>query len=250
MIAILGAGNMVSDPRLKGILLDFYLTIVNIKTNETKDRPWQVLASFLRYRGAGIAPAELRALYFQRLRDSLDRSKEPHPEVDVVRTFGEVLAFCGVEPSRELAWTVAQLFRSLTMERFQLFPESRQVLNTLALTYRLGLVSDSQAPYIVPELRMTSLEGLFETVVISSDLGYRKPDPRLFQRALQQMGLSKDEVLYVGNSWDRDMVGAALAGIRGIWIRRTDDRGKTPVVPGVQVLSDLRGLLGRTGKVH
>lgn len=241
---------MLSDPKLKGILLDFYLTIVNIKTNETKDRPWQVLASFLRYRGAGIAPAELRALYFRRLRESLDLSKEPHPEVDVVRIFGEVLEFCGVEPSRELAWTVAQLFRSLTMERFQLFPESRQVLNTLALKYRLGLVSDSQVPYIVPELRMTSLEGLFETVVISSDLGYRKPDPRLFQRALQQMGLSKDEVVYVGNSWDRDMVGAVEAGIRGIWIRRTDDQGKTPDVPGVHVLSDLRGLLCRTGKVH
>jgi putative hydrolase of the HAD superfamily len=239
---------MFSEGKIRAILFDFYLTIVDIKTNERKDRPWRVLASFLRYRGARAGAAELREIYFQYLQESLDRSEERHPEVDVSQIFGKVLARCGVEPSPELARTVAQLFRSLTIERLRLFPESRQVLDALARRYRLALVSDSQASYIVPELRMTSLEGLFEVVVISSQHGYRKPDPRLFQRALGQMGLSKDEVVYVGDSWDRDMVGALDAGIRGVWLRRSEDQFGPPETPTVQLIPDLRGLLSLTRK--
>jgi putative hydrolase of the HAD superfamily len=234
---------MVTDMNIKAILFDFYLTIVDIKTDEIHIRPWHFLASFLRYRGARTEAADLRQVYFQCQQERLERSQERHPEIDVVQIFNEVLAYCNVDSSHELAWTVAQLFRSLTIERFQLFAESSQVLDALAPRYRLGLVSDSQAPYILPELRMASLDGLFETVVISSQFGYRKPDPRLFQPALQRMSLSKNEVIYVGDSWDRDMVGARDAGIRGIWIRRTEDGSKTPDAPRVCVLPDLRGLL-------
>jgi putative hydrolase of the HAD superfamily len=239
---------MLDGAHIKAIIFDFYLTIVNIKTNEKKDRPWQVLASFLRYRGSGADAVELREAYTLCHRERLERSGEPHPEADVVAIFGDVLACCGVEPSNELCWSVAQLFRSLTMERFRLFPESRAVLNALGRKYRLGLVSDSQAAYILPELHMTSLEGTFETVVISSHLGYRKPDPRLFRRALDQMGLSGDEAIYVGDSWERDMAGALDAGIRGVWIRRTGDQGELPHDPRVRVLPDLRGLQFLTGE--
>ena len=63
------------------------------------------------------------------------------------------------------------------------------MLETLAERYRLALVSDSQTLYIEPELRTTSLAELFEVVVISSELGYRKPDPRVFQNALARLGL-------------------------------------------------------------
>ena len=120
------------------------------------------------------------------------------------------------------------------------------MLETLAERYRLALVSDSQALYIEPELRTTSLAGLFEVAVISSELGYRKPDPRVFQKALVRLGLAREEVVYVGDSWERDMIGARDAGIRGIWVCRSQEQERAQGTPTVPVISDLRGLLPLT----
>ena len=61
--------------------------------------------------------------------------------------------------------------------------------------------------------------------MISSKLGYRKPDSRVFQNALApHLGLGREEVVYVGDSWERDMIGARDAGIRGIWVCRSQER--------------------------
>ena len=88
--------------------------------------------------------------------------------------------------------------------------------------------------------------------MISSRLGYRKPKRRMFQNALDLMGLGSDEVVYVEDSWDRDMAGARDAGIRGVWVCRSDDCDvrKQAGGPAVDVISDLRGLLGLLGVGH
>ena len=241
-----------SGKPIRAVLFDFYQTIVDIKTDETQARLWEILASFLGYRGACVTAAELRELYRQTLQAGLAMSPLAHPELDVADVFGEVLKQCGADAGPELPSLLAQLFRSLSIRRLGLFPESREVLETLARHYRLGLISDSQKLYIEPELRATSLEGLFEVVVISSRLGYRKPERRMFQNALDLMGLGSDEVVYVGDSWDRDMVGARDAGIRGVWVCRSGDRDvcKQAGGPAVDVISDLRGLLGLFGVGH
>ncbi|MGB0070288.1 MAG: hypothetical protein WBQ11_19870, partial [Isosphaeraceae bacterium] len=80
---------------IKAILFDFYLTIVDIKTDERKDHLWQVLASFLQYRGAAVKAAELREIYFHIVQESLDRSAERHPEVDAAQLFGRLLERSG-----------------------------------------------------------------------------------------------------------------------------------------------------------
>ena len=235
---------MIRQGMTRAILFDFYQTIVDIKTDETRDHVWNVLAAFLRYRGGEFSAAKLRDDYQQEIHESLDRSHEAHPEVDIVRVFETVLEQNGVEVASGLGRILGQLFRSLTIERLALFPESRHVLETLAERYRLGLVSDSQACCIGPELRAMGLEGLFEVVVISSELGYRKPDPRMFDQALERMRLSHEEVVYVGDSWERDMAGALASGIRGIWIRRSNERVPFPLPPSIAVIDDLHGLLG------
>jgi putative hydrolase of the HAD superfamily len=241
-----------SGKPIRAVLFDFYQTIVDIKTDETQVRLWEILASFLGYRGACVTAAELRELYCQTLQAGLAMSPLAHPELDVADVFGEVLKQCGADAGPELPSLLAQLFRSLSIRRLVLFPESREVLETLGRHYRLGLISDSQKLYIEPELRATSLEALFEVVVISSRLGYRKPERRMFQNALDLMGLGSDEVVYVGDSWDRDIVGARNAGIRGVWVCRSGDRDVCQQAggPAVDVISDLRGLLGLLGVGH
>ena len=57
------------------------------------------------------------------------------------------------------------------------------------------------------------LDGYFDPVVVSGDHGYRKPDRRLFQFALDGMGVAAENALYVGNDMHRDIFGAQEVGM-------------------------------------
>ena len=229
--------------RPKAILFDLYGTLLDIRTEEHELGPWNVLANFLRYRGSRASGVELQQEYFRRVTETLNGSSETHPDIDVVSVFRAMMEAHRVESTPELGEMVAQLFRSLTIRRFNLFPETEDVLRQLAARFRLGLVTDSQKPYVYPELKMLDLEKYFSVITCSAHFGYRKPDPRLFEDALRRMELREDEVVYVGDSTDRDVTGAFNAGIAAVWIRRKGHHGATDILPGVTELPDLRGLL-------
>jgi len=61
------------------------------------------------------------------------------------------------------------------------------------------------------------IETFFDTIVISSEVGVKKPDPAIFSFALKQTGLLQNEVIYVGDT-DEDAAGATAAGIQPIFI--------------------------------
>jgi FMN phosphatase YigB (HAD superfamily) len=58
----------------------------------------------------------------------------------------------------------------------------------------------------------------FTWVITSVDAGFRKPAPEFFDFALTACGLAKDEVVFVGNQLNTDIVGAQRCGIRTIWL--------------------------------
>jgi len=222
----------------RAILFDFYGTLVDVHTDEQPLAPWQVLASWLSYRSGKFDACVLRQTYFDAAQRRLDESTEEHPDVDVVAIFAAILRDGGGDPADALP--AAQLLRSLTIEHWRVYEESPAVVSALAERFPLALISDSQEPYLLPELRRSGLAEHFGTIVVSSRYGYRKPDARLFRVALDQLGIAPSEAVYVGNSWERDVIGARNAGVRPILIERDHDGGGDG---GIEVLRDLRGLL-------
>jgi putative hydrolase of the HAD superfamily len=67
------------------------------------------------------------------------------------------------------------------------------------------------------------LEPFFDTIIISGDVGVKKPNPAIFSIALEQTGLSKNEVIYVGDT-NEDVAAAMAAGIRPIFLARPVNR--------------------------
>jgi putative hydrolase of the HAD superfamily len=112
---------------------------------------------------------------------------------------------------------------------------------------RLAVVSnwDSRLRRILDE---HGLVRWFETVVISAEVGWRKPHPGIFRRALEEMGATPAEVLHCGDSVGDDVEGARAAGIRPVLLARAG--GKT--AGGAPVIGDLRELValvaGEPGK--
>jgi putative hydrolase of the HAD superfamily len=59
-----------------------------------------------------------------------------------------------------------------------------------------------------------------DALVTSEECRTTKPDPAIFQAALQRLDIAADEAVMVGDSWKNDIVGATQCGIRAVWLNR------------------------------
>ncbi|MCX8052765.1 MAG: HAD family hydrolase [Armatimonadetes bacterium] len=114
----------------------------------------------------------------------------------------------------------------------RLDPEARDVLADLSKNRKLALISNfDQASHVHEFLANEGLTAFFDVVVVSDDVGLKKPDPRIFRHALDRVGLSPEEVIHIGDMKD-DVLGALSAGITPILIRR---EWADPIIPDFHV---------------
>jgi len=112
----------------------------------------------------------------------------------------------------ELAWR----FYTPLSEAATVVPGAKQALTTLAGEgIRIGLISNTFLPASVLDrhLDITGLGELIDTRIYSSDVRYRKPHIRIFQIALERIGLDAGRTMFVGDSPRADIFGANRAGM-------------------------------------
>ena len=80
---------------------------------------------------------------------------------------------------------------------------------------RLGVVSNSDGR-VEQALQAAGLRNYFDVVIDSALVGVEKPDPRIFNAALDALGVAPDEALYVGDLYEIDVVGARAAGMEAV----------------------------------
>jgi putative hydrolase of the HAD superfamily len=138
---------------------------------------------------------------------------------------------------------LAEMYRGISRCRLRLYPHVREVLDLLRERYPLAVVTDAQSAYARAELHKVGLLDYFDPIVVSGDHGYRKPDRRLFQLALDGMGVAAEHALYVGNDMHRDVFGAREAGMTTVMVQ--SDQGADAHLDCVPdyTITDLRDLL-------
>jgi putative hydrolase of the HAD superfamily len=77
----------------------------------------------------------------------------------------------------------------------------------------------------------TPFAGVFDSVLFSCSCGYRKPDPRLYLQACEELGCDPGDALYVGDGSNDELAGAERVGMRAILVHR---RGEEPLWPEVR----------------
>ncbi len=103
---------------------------------------------------------------------------------------------------------------------WELYPEALEVLENLQARYCLAVISnfDGRLRLVLEQLGIAKF---FSAIVISSEAGADKPDPLIFQCALQLCGVAPDEALHVGDDPVNDWRGAASAGLSVFELDRT-----------------------------
>ncbi|MCP3983679.1 MAG: HAD family hydrolase [bacterium] len=97
-----------------------------------------------------------------------------------------------------------------------------------------------------PELQRRKIErfglaGFFEAVLVEGELGFGKPDPRVFEQALAAVGVAPEQAWMVGDNLHADIQGAQAAGLHACWV---DASGSgTPHLHGIQPTATVRALV-------
>lgn len=120
-----------------------------------------------------------------------------------------------------------------------LLPNTIDVLRALQSRYRLAMISNSDGRAEALTIQHGLREHL-EFVIDSHHVGVEKPDPRIFTLALERLGLSPNECVYVGDVYSIDVVGATSAGLHAILLDRTlTPRDLGIVTPSLFSLTEL-----------
>ncbi len=113
-------------------------------------------------------------------------------------------------------------FRGGIAATVRLAPGVRESLVRLARQYKLGLVTNGTGETQRAKLQALALDGLFDPVLISEEVGVRKPDQRIFELALASWGVVAESVLFVGDDPVSDILGAKAAGMRALRVGHED----------------------------
>ena len=114
-----------------------------------------------------------------------------------------------------------------------LYADVRPCLDALAGRYRLGVIAN-QPSAVRDALRRDELDGFFEVWGVSDDVGYSKPDPRLFSHALDAAGVMPGASVMVGDRLDYDVRPAKTSGMHAVWMLR----GEAPDEPTREQLAE------------
>lgn len=131
--------------------------------------------------------------------------------------FREVFDVFGADDWRERVPTVESVYGGFRFD--DLYPDALRSLDALrARGFRLAIVANQ------PAARHAELEALAvraEVMAMSEEMGVAKPEPAFFERVLELLGSPEPaDVAYVGDRVDNDILPAAAAGMRAVWLRR------------------------------
>jgi putative hydrolase of the HAD superfamily len=243
----------------EAVILDFGHTIVDFALDErallaTYDNARELLVEFV----AGELPSAeaLVESVSKTLARRIDESygRQELEELDILVEFTACFAAINISLPHEIIRRVASLeHRALTAELF-LPPANAAALQELRDDgYKLGLVSNITllGSTVRDDLHRLGLLDLFDAVILSSEIGVRKPHPRIYAAALEALGVGAERTVFVGDRLREDIGGPRAAGMRAILTHefRQDERSAAAPIPDATIehLADLPQVVRRLG---
>ena len=210
----------------KAVIFDCYNTLLHYESREGKDGIWELMLATIEFMiddDLPIAPEELKALY-QKAYDKEEREcqskRGSYAEVTLARVWRDVLIQLNIpeQTAEEKAKDILMLYRLYTRKHQSLFPNVQEELMALKKHgMKLLLLSNAQTCFIYDELPEEILE-IFDEVLISEEVGVKKPSEEFFRLAFEKLGTEPENIVFVGDSVEEDIIPAGKFGCPCIMI--------------------------------
>ena len=230
---------------IQALLFDMFDTIMLIEKNHefyntSLKRAHEVLVEnnvnveFPVFRDAYIKARD--ALYLE-----ADKAlEEPHFNMRIANAL-KSLRYC-FEVDSEVVAEATNAFCEAFMEYVCIDKNAKSALENLHGKYKLGIVSNFAIPECVDKLlEKHGLDKLFDAIVVSAAVNKRKPSPEIFHKALEKIGVTAENAVFVGDTADDDIFGAKTAGMKTIFIERRVQKEIAQACPNqtIKSLSEL-----------
>jgi len=207
-------------PLTRGVIFDFIGTLANVKDYDMEGSK-RKLHKAIQQSGFNVG-----------LNDFLEAYSDAHEKYRLVRYeelvevtnaiwISEALNKLGFKttPEDECVKMAVNVFFEDYVNSLELRPCAKQVLEEVSANYVMGLISNfTYAPVIYHGLRKLNIARFFNAVLVSEEVGWRKPNRKIFEEALKRLRLSASETVYVGDSPLEDIAGAKSVGMKTIFI--------------------------------
>lgn len=149
---------------------------------------------------------------------------------------------------RDLPWTsrpaletIRDFWYSESPGSMQLRAGALELLKTLKqMDIRLGLITNGSTQVQNATIDAIGIRDYFEVIIISEEADLRKPDPAIFEKALEILGVPPDQAWYIGDHPKSDIFGASQARLTGVWVR-SGGHEWPPELPHARYEIDLLG---------
>lgn len=178
-------------------------------------------------RASGAAPEQLMAAntaVWQELWPEVEEQWMLDAAVDAggigERAWAETLSRCGITDER-LVRLAADTYRTLERQCLRPYPDVAGALRELhEAGFVVGLITNGASSLQRDKLDAAGLDTAFDPVVVSSEVGVKKPDPAIFEHALLAAQADPAASWHVGDNLWVDVAGADRAGLRSVWVTR------------------------------
>ncbi len=231
--------------QIKAVLFDMFDTLIMIDRNYEFYSPAIArMHKFLASKGVNASYEQFRDAYVK-ARDALFAKaeanlEEPHFNVRVSDAL-KLLGYNYDVSSPEVEGATSE-FCDEFINHVYIDAHAKAVLKSLRGKYKLGIISNFAIPECVYKLLKTNgLNGLFDLVVVSGEVNKRKPSPDIFKNALNMLGVSAEQAVFVGDTADADVAGAKAVGMKAVYLKRRVEEGSKAVCPDlvIESLADL-----------
>lgn len=109
--------------------------------------------------------------------------------------------------------------------------------------YKLGIISNGDYEQQCEKLKKMNIIEYFCDIVVAGDVGYAKPNNRIFEIACQRNKVSIEDAFYIGDNIKTDIIPANEIGMRGILIDRDKERKTENNINRIFSLTDIQNIL-------
>jgi FMN phosphatase YigB (HAD superfamily) len=87
---------------------------------------------------------------------------------------------------------------------------------------KIGILTDYETEYQIIKLEKLGLLSYIDNIVTSEEVGIEKPSVNMFSQMLRKMNLSCDEVIMIGDNYEKDIIGALNIGVKSYWFNKNN----------------------------
>lgn len=225
------------------VLFDFFGTLVDYSPLRC-DPEYPRTCAALNELGVVMTGEELTARWDETWYPFEERSQLDHREFSMVEV-GEVFlrALLGHEPDPAATRALMDVYIGEWDAGVTYLEGLGRWLGELAADHRLAIVSNVHEAYLVPShLEKMGLKDRFDAVILSVQVGWRKPHPQIYATALEALGAQADQAVFVGDTHSADFIGPERAGIKSFLID-PHDRAGVPASRRLDTIFDLSARL-------